>query len=65
MPAETELRTELSSGVGSCSRDFRESPQLAVGSIIARKELDCAKKTSCVILSDSETVTNPLPGYDQ
>jgi hypothetical protein len=23
-----------------------------------------AKKTSCVILSDSEAVINPLPGYD-
>jgi hypothetical protein len=31
---------------------------------MARKELDCAKKTSCVIGSDSVTVINPLPGYD-
>jgi hypothetical protein len=30
---------------------------------MARKELGC-EKTSCVIGSDSETVINPLPGYD-
>jgi hypothetical protein len=32
--------------------------------IIARKELCCEKETSRVIWSDSETVINPLPGYD-
>jgi hypothetical protein len=31
---------------------------------IERKELGGAKKTSCVIWSDNETVINPLPGYD-
>jgi hypothetical protein len=31
---------------------------------MARKELGGAKKTSCVISRDSETVINPLPEYD-
>jgi hypothetical protein len=31
---------------------------------MARNELHCAKKTSPVILSDTETVINPLPRYD-
>jgi hypothetical protein len=31
---------------------------------MARNELGVPKKTSCVILNESETVINPLPGYD-
>jgi hypothetical protein len=30
---------------------------------MTRMELDVEKKASHVILSDSETVINPLPGY--
>jgi hypothetical protein len=32
--------------------------------IIARKDLSGAKKTTCMISSDGETVIYPLPGYD-
>jgi hypothetical protein len=31
---------------------------------MARNELDCEMKTSSVIRSYSETVINPLSGYD-
>jgi hypothetical protein len=31
---------------------------------MVRKELDCAKKTSCVILSGSETLNNLLSGCE-
>jgi hypothetical protein len=38
-------------GIGSCR-------------IITRNELNYVKKNSCVVWSGSETVINPLPGYD-
>jgi hypothetical protein len=53
--------------VDSSSRELRESPDLTVGRIIAkkivRKELSCAKKTSwCAAVT--ATLMKPLPGYD-
>jgi hypothetical protein len=46
-----KYRIELSSGVGSCSRELREPPELAVGRIMTRKKLGCAKKTSeCAVV---------------
>jgi hypothetical protein len=35
--------------LGQVELELRESPELAVGRIIARKQLGCAKKTSCVL----------------
>jgi hypothetical protein len=32
---------------------------------MSKNELGGEKKTSYVILSDSDTVINPLPGYDK
>jgi hypothetical protein len=47
---EKEFRLrQSSSGIGSFNRELRESPELAVGRIMARDELDRAKKTSYVI----------------
>jgi hypothetical protein len=51
----------------SCSRELGRVLVMAVegdSEEIARNALDCAKKSSCVIWSNSETVKNPLPGYD-
>jgi hypothetical protein len=57
---------------GSEAVGVRNSSRKRIGSSLrnwqlqemAREELDCAKKTSWVSRSDSETVINPLPGYD-
>jgi hypothetical protein len=50
--------------LGSTGIELR--PIFGIGScrIMARKELRCEKKTSYVIWSDSDTVINPLTGYD-
>jgi hypothetical protein len=51
----------LSSGVGSCSRELRESPELAVGRIMARNELGVAKKTSCMTVASIQLVNIEKP----
>jgi hypothetical protein len=44
--------SQFSSGVGSCSREFRESPELAIGKIIEKKWQE-----------RNETVIKPLLRY--
>jgi hypothetical protein len=45
---EQRNRIESSSGVGSCSGELRETAVEGDREEMARKELDCAKKTSCM-----------------
>jgi hypothetical protein len=53
------IRIESSSGVGICSRELRESAVEGDWEEMARKD-----RRLHVCCSDSETVINPLPGYD-
>jgi hypothetical protein len=43
------MRIDSSSGVGSCSIELRQSLELAVVRIMAKKEFGCAENTSFVI----------------
>jgi hypothetical protein len=58
--------TRSSKGAVSCRKLGRVLKMAVQGDWeeIARKELGGAKKTACAIWCDSETVINPLPGYD-
>jgi hypothetical protein len=44
--------------------EFSQVFTIARCRIMARKELDWENKTSCVVSGYSETVINPLLGYD-
>jgi hypothetical protein len=62
-----ESRTESSCETPACrdlSLGAEEFNWVGIGRIMVRKELGGAKKTSCAISIASETVINPLPGYD-
>jgi hypothetical protein len=50
--------------LGSRGIELRDSAVKGDLEEMARKELICEMKTSCVILCYSETVINPLLGYD-
>jgi hypothetical protein len=50
--------------LGSGGIELRESAAECDSEEVARRELGCEKKTSPVISRNSETVINPLPGYD-
>jgi ABC-type nitrate/sulfonate/bicarbonate transport system ATPase subunit len=53
---QLQQRIESVSGVVGSWQNYWE--------VMAKKESGCAKKTSCVIWGYSETVINPLSGYD-
>jgi hypothetical protein len=61
-----EFRDASLPGYELGSRGIEPGRVFGIGScrIMARDELGCEDKTSYVILSDSETAINPLPGYD-
>jgi hypothetical protein len=56
----TQLERELSSGVGRCYIELRESTVKGIWKEMGWKELGRAKKASSVIWSYSETIMNPL-----
>jgi hypothetical protein len=55
---------EVVDGVQRSIQQFARVVSELAAAEMARKELDCAKKTSRVIRNHSEIVIKPLPGYD-
>jgi hypothetical protein len=64
--SQVELRDASLPGYEFGSRGIDLSQDFGIGRcrIMVRNELVCEKKISFLILSDSEIVVNPLPGYD-
>jgi hypothetical protein len=59
------LRGYITRFPGQLRGELREYLEMAADSEeVARKESGCAKKRLHVFSSYSETVMNPLPGYD-
>jgi hypothetical protein len=53
----------LKQRVNCCQKNLG-SPLRWQSKVMARNELNCEKKILYVCCNDSETVINPLPGYD-
>jgi hypothetical protein len=57
-------RGYVNDGLTQLELELSRVPELAIGRIMARKEIRLCKEDFLVCCSDSETVMIPLPGYD-